>query len=300
MTSREALRERIIPYMTLCPPTSTVTSTPQLPSSSYPAPRDTAAGRFAVSGVAVVTGGTGNIASVCSRALVQHGISALMLLDIGISSEASQSTLFSLRADFPDTRIEARECNVTSEEDVEAAVAHTVQLLGGVDALICFAGVVQVGHALDMSAAEFRRVIEVNTTGSFLVSRACANQMVRQGRGGRIVLTSSISAHRVNFPQPQVAYNTSKAALAGVRMSLAAEWARYGITVNSISPGYMDTVLNEGDGLADARHSWCSRNPMGRIGLPEELAGVVVMLVSRAGSYINGADIVVDGGGIVF
>lgn len=85
-----------------------------------------------------------------------------------------------------------------------------------------------------------------------------------------------------------------------LKSSLAAEWARYGITVNSISPGYMDTVLNEGEGLAAARKVWNERNPAGRMGLPEELAGVVVMMLSRAGSYMNGADVVVDGGGHVF
>lgn len=85
-----------------------------------------------------------------------------------------------------------------------------------------------------------------------------------------------------------------------LKSCLAAEWARYGITVNSVSPGYMDTVLNAGEGLADARRTWCERNPLGRMGLPEEVAGVVVMLVSMAGSYMNGADVICDGGGVVF
>ncbi|KAF6818993.1 short chain dehydrogenase reductase family [Colletotrichum musicola] len=85
-----------------------------------------------------------------------------------------------------------------------------------------------------------------------------------------------------------------------LKSSLAAEWARYGINVNSISPGYMDTVLNEGEGLAEARRIWAERNPAGRMGMPEEVAGVVVMLCSKAGSYFNGSDLVVDGGGVVF
>lgn len=121
------------------------------------------------------------------------------------------------------------------------------------------------------------------------------SEMVKQQTGGSIVFTASISAHSVNFPQPQVAYNVSKGALLQLRNSLAAEWARYGIRVNSISPGYMDTVLNHGSGLEEARRVWASRNPIGRMGDPAELTGAVVLLCSRAGRYINGADITVDG-----
>lgn len=120
--------------------------------------------------------------------------------------------------------------------------------------------------------------------------------MISSRTGGRIVFISSISGHRVNYPQPQVAYNASKAALLHMRASLAAEWARYGIRVNSISPGYMDTVLNEGEALAPFREVWAARNPVGRMGVPGELVGPLVMLCSEvAGSYVNGADIVVDG-----
>jgi len=124
--------------------------------------------------------------------------------------------------------------------------------------------------------------------------------MIEASMGGSIVFIASISGHRVNFPQPQVAYNVSKAALLHLKSSLAAEWSRYGIRVNSISPGYMDTILNEGPGLADARAIWTSRNPMGRMGSPDELVGAVVLLCSPAGKYISGTDIIVDGGGHVF
>jgi sorbose reductase len=85
-----------------------------------------------------------------------------------------------------------------------------------------------------------------------------------------------------------------------MKNSLAAEWARYGIRVNSLSPGYMDTILNEGNGLEDVRAIWASRNPMGRMGMPSELSGPIVLLCSQAGSYINGTDILVDGGATVF
>jgi sorbose reductase len=81
--------------------------------------------------------------------------------------------------------------------------------------------------------------------------------------------------------------------------SLAAELAVDGICVNSISPGYMDTIQNEGPGVAKARNTWNSRNPMGRMGQPHELQGPLILLCSQAGSYINGADLVVDGGGLL-
>jgi short-subunit dehydrogenase len=80
----------------------------------------------------------------------------------------------------------------------------------------------------------------------------------------------------------------SKSALLTLKNCLAAEWAKYGIRVNSISPGYMDTILNEGDGIAEARKLWASRNPLGRMGTPSELTGAVVLLSSSASSYING------------
>jgi len=151
-----------------------------------------------------------------------------------------------------------------------------------------------------MTAAEWRRTLDINTTGSFITAQAVAKVMVKQGTGGSIVFTASISGHRVNFPQPQVAYNVSKAALLTLKNSLAAEWARYGIRCNSISPGYMNTILNDGPGLAEARATWAMRNPMGRMGVPSELTGSIVLLCSQAGSYINGTDIAVDGGATVF
>ena len=132
------------------------------------------------------------------------------------------------------------------------------------------------------------------------MTNATLRQMIAQNTGGSIVFLASISAHRTNYPQPQAAYNASKAALLSLKYSLAAEWAVHGIRVNSISPGYMDTVLNEGAGLEEARRTWGDRNPMGRMGVPEELTGAVVLLCSGAGGYVNGADLVVDGGQCCF
>ena len=264
----------------------------------HSSPRDSAEGRFSLSGNAIVTGGTGAIGMKVSRAMLQHGLAGLMIFDINADNSADQ--IQALRTEFPTATIKALAVDVTDEEQVGAAVEETAEVLGSVDMMVCMAGIVGCAHALDTPAGQWRRILDVNTTGAFLCAQAAARRMVAQGRGGRVVLTASISAHRVNYPQPQAAYNVSKAALVALKSSLAAEWARHGITVNSVSPGYMDTVLNEGEGLAAARRLWNERNPFGRMGMPEEVAGVVVMLLSRAGSYINGADIIVDGGGVVF
>ena len=119
--------------------------------------------------------------------------------------------------------------------------------------------------------------------------------MIEQKKGGRILFVSSVSGRVVCYPQPLVAYAASKAAISHVGRSLAAEWAVHGIRVNSISPGYMNTILTQGAGLAQHREIWKGHNPMGRLGEASELTGAIVLLCSQAGSYITGADIVIDG-----
>jgi len=293
MTSRDDLAKRQIPVMTLGDsnclpvPTSIPSATPEL----------TARQRFNVFGNAIITGGLGTLGLVAARALLQHGLRGLVLLDL--NAERSTHQLGALRVEFPSARIEAASVDVTKEDSVVAAVAKAGEL-GPTNILLCFAGIVDCVHALDMSIEQWRQVIDVNTTGSFLCAQAVAKQMVARGMGGSIIFIASISAHRVNYPQPQAAYNVSKAALLTLKSCLAAEWARYGIRTNSISPGYMNTILNEGDGLAVARNTWIERNPAGRMGEPSELTGAILLLASDAGSYINGADIVVDGGGLAF
>lgn len=209
-----------------------------------------------------------------------------MIFDVNPSQ--AQENIDELAAEFPSAVIQCKKVDITDDVAVSEAVLETAQVLGSVDILLCFAGVVGCTHAIDMTAAEWRRTLDINTTGSFLCAQAAARQMIEQETGGSIVFTASISGHRVNFPQPQVAYNVSKAALITLKNSLAAEWARYGIRVNSISPGYMDTILNEGKGIAEAKAVWTERNPMGRMGAPSELTGAVVLLSSSAGTYMSG------------
>jgi NAD(P)-dependent dehydrogenase (short-subunit alcohol dehydrogenase family) len=208
---------------------------------------------------------------------------------------------------------------VTDADAISEAIESVVKICGTIRHLFCFAGIVGCHHAIETTEAQWKKILDVNTTGSFLCAQAIAKHIVARDSssdvpaateeapsdkaqsGGTITLIASISAHAVNFPQAQVAYNVSKSAVLALKSSLAAEWAVHGIRVNSISPGYMDTILNAGEGnIVEAKKMWMSRNPMGRMGAVGELDGMCVLLVSRAGSYINGADMIIDGGMSVF
>ncbi|KAK4059955.1 hypothetical protein Trihar35433_10499 [Trichoderma harzianum] len=277
---REALKSRVLPQMAFNKPKGTPKPTQRISNSQS---GDMAKARFQVEGNAIVTGGAGTLGLAAARALLEHGLAGLMIFDRTL--DQAEAEIERLRVEYPSASILSKQVDITDEVAVSEAVVHTAELLGSVDILLCFAGVVGT--------------LDINTTGSFLCAQAVAKQIILQGTGGSIVFIASISGHRVNFPQPQVAYNTSKAAVLAMKNSLAAEWARYGIRVNSISPGYMDTILNEGDGIADARAIWADRNPMGRMGEPNELTGLVVLLASNAGSYMTGTDIICDGGQVL-
>ncbi|KAI1500217.1 hypothetical protein F5X99DRAFT_255205 [Biscogniauxia marginata] len=297
-TERSDLASRVLPRVSLGDgsPGSLAAPPPPLPRDTPPVVR--AQERFRVKGNAIVTGGAGDLGFAACKALLEHGLEGLMIFDMHpAEAEARTKTL---ESEFPEAVIRFLKVDVADEDAVNAAVGQTVQSVGPITTLLSFAGIVGCGHALDWSTKDWNRMLNVNTIGGFLVARAVARTMIERKCGGSIVFVASISGHRVNFPQPQVPYNVSKAGVITMVKSLAAEWGGHGIRVNSISPGYMDTILNEGEGLDEPRKIWAGRNPLGRMGQPDELSGAVVMLASRAGSYINGADLLVDGGQTLF
>ena len=297
---RAALISRVIPTMTLSTAENPLTA-PLSPISSSASPAERAAARFGIEGNAVLTGGAGTLALVSARALLEHGASALTLLDLQSTVNSSLDRISELKAEFPQAAIHTVHVDVTSETEVEKALDDAKTLMGSIDILCCFAGIVGCVHSISASSNQFRKVIDINLTGSFLCAQAAAKHMIESKTGGSILFTASISAHSTNYPQPQAAYNASKAAVAHLTQNLAAEWAVHGIRVNCISPGYMDTVLNAGDSLKPVRDVWASRCPMGRMGDVEEITGPVVLLSSRrAGRYITGADLRVDGGALCF
>lgn len=118
--------------------------------------------------------------------------------------------------------------------------------------------------------------------------------MIKSGRGGSIIFIASMSGFIVNWPQEQCAYNASKAAVIHLSKSLAAEWAKHGIRVNSISPGYMDTALNKVPALDAQKQVWTSRTPQQRLGRVDELNNLAVFMASDASSFMTGSNVVID------
>ncbi|KAJ5296106.1 hypothetical protein PENANT_c021G03998 [Penicillium antarcticum] len=292
---RASLTSRVIPVMTLSESSNPLTR--PLDPVPFTSAQERAAARFQVNGKAVITGGAGALGLISAQALLEHGLSALCLMDLPGTIDTSDKQIQELVSKFPHSKINKIPLDVTSMESIEAAFEQANNSMDGIDILCCFAGIPGCQPSLTVTPAQFNRVIDVNLNGSFFCAQAAAKRMEAAGKGGCILFTASMSAHYTNFPQPQAAYNASKAGVAHLTRNLSAEWAVHGIRVNSISPGYMDTILNAGDGLADIRKIWDSRCPMGRMGDPEEITGAVVLLCSqRAGRYITGADIIIDGG----
>lgn len=189
----------------------------------------------------------------------------------------------------------AVEADVSNGAAVRAMVDSVVRELGGIDILVNNAGICPFHSFLDMPEELWDRVLDVNLKGTFLCSQAAARVMVEQGRGGRIVSVSSISA-LVGGAQ-QTHYTPSKAGVHSLMQSLAIVLGPHGITCNSVMPGTIVTDLNAEDLAAEEKREYLSRRtPVGRLGEPDDLAGPVVFLASEEAKFVTGASLLVDGG----
>lgn len=183
----------------------------------------------------------------------------------------------------------------TNKEEVDAMVDRVVQELGGLDFCHNNAGICINAPAEEMTYEQWKKVMDINLNGIFLTDIAAGKYMLTHG-GGSIINTASMSAHIVNVPQPQCAYNASKAGVIQLTKSLAIEWAKRGVRVNSISPGYIGTELTlNSPTLIPLIEKWNEMAPMGRMGKPEELEAICVYLAGDTSSFTTGADFVIDG-----
>lgn len=186
------------------------------------------------------------------------------------------------------------ETNIAHKQDVDAAVAYTVERFGGLDILVQNAGIYPWTLIENISPDEWDRVLAVNLRGTFLAARAALTVM-RAKNYGRMIFTSSITGPRVTSPG-HGHYSASKAGINGFIKSAALEFANYGITVNGVEPG---NILTEA--VAQQRSQAFIKGmedsiPLGRLGTPEDVANAVLFLASDEASYITGTTIIVDGG----
>ena len=189
---------------------------------------------------------------------------------------------------------EAVEMDVTDEASVSAAFSAMTRMP---DAVVNNAGVAGTGSALDMTAQEFSSVVDTNLKGAFLVAQAAARSMAERGTGGSIVNIASILGLRVAGGVP--AYTASKAALVQLTKAQALEWARHGIRVNALCPGYIETPLNQDFFSSDAGKALIRRIPQRRLGQLSDLDAPLLMLLSDAAAYVTGCALPVDGGHLV-
>ncbi|CAO3421058.1 SDR family NAD(P)-dependent oxidoreductase [Azospirillum argentinense] len=187
--------------------------------------------------------------------------------------------------------------DVTDAASVRTGVREAAGALGGLDILVNNAGATVAKPALDYAEEEWDRVIDTNLKGAFLTAQETARVMREQGRGGSIVNIASILGLRV--AGHVVAYTASKAGLVQMTQALALEWARYGIRVNALAPGYMETDLNRDFLATDAGQALIRRVPQRRLGRLSDLDGPLLLLCSDASAYMTGAVVPVDGGHLV-
>lgn len=238
--------------------------------------------------VAVVTGGGSGIGHACVEALLAAGAEVV-----------AADLRFSRTVDTGGADSRQVVCDVTSEEDVRRLFAEVGALHGGVDLLINSAGVIErVARTVDQEVQDWDRVMSVNAKGTFLCCREAGRTLVAR-HGGSIVNIGSV-AGMVGIPGSN-AYGPSKAAVAHMTRSLACEWARFGVRVNCVAPGYIDAPMaHELLTHTMALDATLKRVPQARLGKAEEVASVVAFLCSPLASYITGVVLPVDGGWSAF
>ena len=248
---------------------------------------------FDVTGrVALVTGASSGLGEHFARALAARGA-------IVIAAARRRERLDKLVAEIARTggRAHALAIDVTRPESVQRAFAHAGELAGVPDIVVNNAGIAQAKPSIDLTEDDWRQVMDTNLDGAWRVAQAAARAMVAAKKSGSIVNIASILGERV--ASSLLAYSAAKAALIQVTQALALEWARYGIRVNAIAPGYVETEINRGFFQTEAGQAMVKRVPQRRIGTPAELEGALLLLASPAGSYMTGSVVVVDGGHLV-
>ena len=248
--------------------------------------------RFKLDGkTALITGGGQGIGRGYAYALAEAGAYVAI---VDINPATAQQVAKEIKALGRESI--AIEADVTVSADAKRMVDSVVKEWGKLDIAVNNAGRTIWEKTEEMTEENWDKVLDLNLKGVFLCAQAEARAMIPR-KYGKIINTASMSGRVVNRPQSQASYNASKAGVVHLTKSLAAEWAPYGIRVNSISPGYILTALvNKIPEVAQHLPFWTELTPVGRLGQVEDLQGAVVFLASDASDFMTGHDLVIDGG----
>ncbi len=246
--------------------------------------------RFNLNGkVALVTGTGSGLGKAIAIALAEAGA------DVACHCRTSGDAAETVAAIKELGRISIETVGDLADKTVPAhLVSETVDKLGGIDILINNAGMIRRSPAVDFSEEDWQTVIDVNLSSVFRLSQEAGRHMIEQG-SGKIVNIASLLSFQGGITVP--AYTASKSAVAGLTKALANEWAKHGVNVNAIAPGYIDTKNTDALKADETRNRQIlERIPAGRWGQPEDMAGAAVFLSSPASNYVQGHILVVDGG----
>jgi NAD(P)-dependent dehydrogenase (short-subunit alcohol dehydrogenase family) len=240
----------------------------------------------------LVTGASGGLGRHFAGALAKAGATVIAaarradaLADVVAEIEAAGGAAHAVVMD------------VTDLASVKAGVKEAVRLGGGLHGLVNNSGVTETVPLIDQTEEGWDRVLDTNLKGAWAVAGETARAMIAAGKGGAIVNIASILALRQGGQLS--AYATSKAALLQLTRQMALEWARHGIRVNALAPGYVETDINRGFFQTDAGQAMLRRIPQRRLGQPSDLDGALLLMLSDAAGYMTGSVIAVDGGHLV-
>ena len=241
--------------------------------------------------IAVVTGAGKNIGRTIALTLAEDGA------DVVVNGRSDAALLDAVAGEIEAMGRRALPvlADVSQEDQVRALVAKTVDHFGGIDIVVSNAGLRRQTPLIEMEFAEWREIMSVALDGAFLLARHTVPEMIKRG-GGRFIGLSGVS-HHAGVPN-RVHVNASKAGLEGLIHGMAGELGQYGITANAIAPGAIDTARGASAGAMPAALA-LDGIPLGRLGMPDEIAAAVRYLVGPGGGYVTGQTIHVNGGKVV-
>ncbi|MGC8877612.1 MAG: SDR family NAD(P)-dependent oxidoreductase [Anaerolineae bacterium] len=239
--------------------------------------------------VAIITGGGSGIGRASAELFALEGAKVVVA---DFNEKAGQETAAAIRQSGGEAIFV--QVDVSDSAQVQRLVDITLQTYSGVDILVNNAGILLFGTALDTSEQDWERVIAINLTGTFLVSKAVLPHMIARGGGSIVNLTSSTGAH--DAAANTVAYVASKGGVALLTRAMAIDHAKHNVRVNAVAPGPTDTPMLRDAMSPEQLSAFAATFPMGRLGRPEELARAILFLASDEASFVTGAILAVDGG----